>query len=118
MSSEEKCRKAGLVDQLSGCGCALVQRQFELQNIEKLCKQLFRGAACIVQLFCGQTSSSSCRDQLTGGGGGKWEEGQSQDWWPGLGGLLGVAHKLLLGWPPRIAKQYVQPTFIISLLSQ
>ena len=41
MSSEEKCRKAGLVDQLSGCGCALVQRQFELQNIEKLCKQLF-----------------------------------------------------------------------------
>ena len=72
-----------------------------------------------MQLFCGQTSSSSCRDQLTtGGGGGKWEEGQSQDWWPGLGGLLGVAHKLLLGWPPRIAKQYVQPIFIISLLSQ
>ena len=59
MSSEEKCRKAGLVDQLSGCGCALVQRQFELQNIEKLCKQLFEEQLALCSCFVARRAAAA-----------------------------------------------------------
>ena len=59
MSSEEKCRKAELVDQLSGCGCALVQRQFELQNIEKLCKQLFEEQLALCSCFVARRAAAA-----------------------------------------------------------
>ena len=59
MSSEEKCRKAGLVDQLSGCGWALVQRQFELQNIEKLCKQLLAEQLALCSCFVARRAAAA-----------------------------------------------------------
>ena len=48
-----------MVDQLSGCGCALVQRQFELQNIEKLCKQLFEEQLALCSCFVARRAAAA-----------------------------------------------------------